>query len=194
MQLTEAIKVRQSIRKFSDKKADWRKIVQAIDAARYTPMAGNNFSLKFVLVKNAEKIEKLAGASQQDFVRTSYVIVVVSNDEKVKRLYGSNGEVFAKQQAGAAIQNILLTLTNFGLDSCWIGYFDEKQVKAALKIASDMKVEALIPVGFRHKGFAHKVALRPELDNVLFFDTWKNKKMSEEFRVSDLPNGERPTD
>jgi nitroreductase len=99
---------------------------------------------------------------------------------------------FAKQQAGAAIQNILLTLTNFGLDSCWIGYFAETQVKSALKIADNFNVEALIPVGFRNKGYAHKVALRPELDNVLYFDYWKNKKMSEEFRVSDLPNNERP--
>lgn len=187
MQLTEAIKARRSIKKFSDKKADWRKIIQAIDAARYTPMAGNNFSLKFILVRDTEKIEKLATAAQQDFVKTPYVVVVVSDYDKVKRLYGGNGETFAKQQAGAAINNILLTLTNFGLDSCWVGYFSEKLVKGALKISDNFSVEALIPVGYRNKGYAHKIASRPELDNVLFFDSWKNKKMSEEFRVTDLP-------
>ncbi|MBC8435028.1 nitroreductase family protein [archaeon] len=187
MQLTEAIKTRQSIKKFSDKKADWRKIVQAIDSARYTPMAGNNFSLKFILVRNVEKIEKLKAACQQDFVKTPYVIVVVSDYNKVKKLYGKNGETFGKQQAGAAINNILLTLTNFGLDSCWVGYFSEKLVKSALKISDNFTVEALIPVGYRHKGYSHKIALKTELENILFFDSWKNKKMSEEFRVSDLP-------
>lgn len=187
MQLTEAIKARQSIRKFSDKKPDWRRIIQAIDSARYTPMAGNHFSLKFILVRDPNKIEKLAEASQQDFVRTAYVVVVVSDYNQTKKLYGDNGENFAKQQAGAAIQNILLTLTNFGLDSCWVGYFADHQVKSALKIGDNFTVEALIPVGYRNKGFAHKVSDKIELDNVLYFDTWKNKKMSEEFRVSDMP-------
>jgi nitroreductase len=187
MQLTEAIKARRSIKKFSDKKADWRRIIQAIDAARYTPMAGNHFSLKFILVRDADKIEKLAAAAQQDCVKTPYVVVVVSDYNQVKKLYGDNGERFGKQQAGAAIQNILLTLTNFGLDSCWVGYFAEHQVKSTLKIGDNFTVEALIPVGYRHKGYAHKIAEKTELDNVLYFDTWKNKKMSEEFRVSDMP-------
>lgn len=189
MQLKEAIQARQSIKKFSDKKPDWRKIIHAIDSARYAPMAGNNFSVKFILVRDEKKIEELVKASQQDLVRTSYVIVVVSDDEKVKKLYDERGKGYAKQQAGAAIQNILLSLTDLGLDACWVGHFYEQQIKSALEIPENMSVEALIPVGFRSKAFAHTKASKTELDNLLYFDEWKNKKMSEEFRLSDMPKG-----
>ena len=125
MDLKEVIKTRRSIKKYSDKKADWRKIVQAVDSARYAPMAGNNFSLKFVLVSDKDKIQKMKDACQQEFIDTPHILVVLSDHEKVKRLYDDRGAGFASQQAGAAIQNILLTLTDRGLDACWVGYYLE---------------------------------------------------------------------
>jgi nitroreductase len=187
MQLKEAIQARQSIKKFSDRRADWRKIIHAIDSARYAPMAGNNFSLRFILVGDEKKIEQIKEATQQEFVKTPYLIVVVSDDEKVKQLYDERGKGYAKQQAGAAIQNVLLSLTDFGIDSCWVGHFYEEKIKNTLDISEKMSVEAVIPVGFRSKAYGHSKAKKTELDNVLFFDKWKNKKMSEEFRVSDMP-------
>lgn len=192
MDLKEAIKSRQSIKKFSNKKADWRKIVQAIDSARYAPMAGNNFSCKFVLVSEQDKIEKIKDACQQEFIITDYIIVVASDHEKVERLYDDRGAGFASQQAGAAIQNILLTLTDRGLDACWVGYYVESQVKEAVGVPDSWVIEAVIPVGIRHKAYNHKKADKTDLDNLLYFEKWKNKKMRPEIEVSDVARGERP--
>ena len=151
MQLDEAVKTRKSVRRFSDKKPDWRKIIKAIDLARFAPMAGNLFSLKFILVQDKDKIEKLKEACQQDFVSTHYVVVVVSDDEKVKRSYGDLGEKFAREQAGAAIENFLLGLNEQGLATCWVGYFVESQVKKILSIPDNFTVEALFPIGYESK-------------------------------------------
>ncbi len=60
MDLDKAIKSRKSVKKFKDKKPDWRDIIEVIDSMRYAPMAGNNFSLKFILVDNKEKIKKIS--------------------------------------------------------------------------------------------------------------------------------------
>ena len=56
MDLTKAIQSRRSVRKFKDKKPNWRDIIECIDSMRYAPMAGNNFTLKFILVTDEEKI------------------------------------------------------------------------------------------------------------------------------------------
>jgi len=190
MDLKEAIKTRQSIKKFSDKKADWRKIVQAIDSARYAPMAGNNFSLRFVLVSEEDKIKKIKAACQQDFVNTPFVLVVASDHGKVEGLYDDRGAGFASQQSGAAIENILLTLVDRCLDACWVGYYVEDQIRAAVGIPDKWTVEAIIPIGLRSKAHSHKKSLKPELDNVLYFDKWKNKTMNPQLRVNDMPVNE----
>ena len=58
MQLKEAIEQRHSTRKFSTKKPDWRDILECIDSARFAPMAGGNYSLKFILVDDKKSIQK----------------------------------------------------------------------------------------------------------------------------------------
>ncbi len=68
MQLKDAVENRKSVRKFHHKKPDWRKIIRAIDSARFAPSAGNNFVIRFILVSDEKKIEKLGEASQQPFV------------------------------------------------------------------------------------------------------------------------------
>ena len=184
MQLEKAIKTRKSVRRFGSGKPDWRKIIRAIDAGRFAPMAGNLFSLKFILVKDGEKIKELEEASQQDFISGApYVLVVVSDDAKVKRSYDSRGLRYARQQAGAAIENILLALNSLGLVTCWVGAFVDAQVKRTLEIPAGFKVEALFPIGKGTK-VQTKDKDKPELENVLFFDKWDNKHFEPRTRVS----------
>jgi nitroreductase len=177
MDLSKAIKNRHSVRKFKEKKPDWRDIVECIDVARYAPMAGGNYTLKFILVSDKEIIEKLAEASQQPFVgKVRYVVVVCSNPSRTINAYGKKGEVYVRQQAGAAMQNFWLKLVETGLSSTWVGHFVEEQVKRSLKIPENIQVEALFPVGYE---FEKKYTRREkiDLDNILYFDEYGNEKM-----------------
>ncbi len=149
MDLDKAIQNRHSVRKFKSKKPNWREIIECIDAMRYAPMAGNNFTLKFILVDDSEKIQKLAEASQQPFIsQAHYVVVVCSNPSRTKNAYGKRGEMYCRQQAGAAIQNFLLKIQEAKLATTWIGHFVESQVKRILKIPEDINVEAFFPIGY----------------------------------------------
>jgi len=60
MEFDKLIKSRKSVKKFKDKKPDWRDIIECIDSARYAPMAGNDFTLKFILIDDKEKIQRLS--------------------------------------------------------------------------------------------------------------------------------------
>ena len=68
MELNKAMQGFHNVKKFNDKKPDWRDIIEAIDAARYAPMAGDNYTLKFIIVDDKETIQKLADAAQQPFI------------------------------------------------------------------------------------------------------------------------------
>jgi nitroreductase len=181
MDLNKAIKSRKSIRHFSTKKPSWKDIIECIDSARFAPMAGNLFPLRFILVSDKDKIQKLADASQQPFVsEAQYIVVVCSDCKMVLNAYEERAEKFCRQEAGAAIQNFLLKLEEKGLKTCWVGYFIDYLIKEALKIPKDVEVEAIFPIGYESKkqGTKPKSKKRKkELDDVLFFDTYKNKRM-----------------
>ena len=177
MEFKSLIKKRASVRRFQTSKPDWRKIVQAIDAARYVPLAGNMMNFKFILVSDKDKIEWMKKASQQKFVGdVHYVVVMVSDDKKLTQSYDDRGKKFARQQSGAAIQNFLLALTDLGLATCWTGYFDEACIKRELSIPDDLVVEAIFPIGKAAAGEG-RPKRKMDLDNVLYFDKWKNKFM-----------------
>jgi len=96
MKLDNVIQSRKSVRKFKDKKPDWRDIIECIDAARYAPMAGNNFTLKFILVDDKEKINKLAEASQQPFIsQVKYIVVACSNPSRTENAYDNREKFIA---------------------------------------------------------------------------------------------------
>jgi len=184
MQLREAIKKRRSYRKFAKSKPDWRRIIRAIDAARYAPAAGNHFVLRFILVSDKKKIEKIGKATQQDFVsNASYLVVCVSDDSKLVKLYGERGKRYASQQAGAAIQNFLLWLTQEKLITTWVGHFADDQVKEELNVPNKMTVEAVFPIGKRLKVSKPKEKSVSDLENLLYFDSWGNKYMEPKTRV-----------
>lgn len=176
MRVDEAIMSRKSVRKFASKKPDWRTVIECIDSMRFAPTAGKNFTLKIILVSDKKKIQKIANAAEQSFIATAhYVVVVYSDPERLSNLFGQRAKIYQRQQAGAAIENFLLSVENRGLATCWVGHFDENQIRLALKIPEKMEVEAVFPVGFE-LGMTNMKDKIP-LDRILFFDAHNVKKM-----------------
>ena len=149
MELDKVIEARHSCRRFSTKKPNWADIIECVDAANKAPQAGNIPVIKFIIVDDPEKIQKLADAAQQDFVSTAgYVVVVCSNPTQLQRSYDERGVTYSRQQAGAAIENFMLKLTEIGLATCWVGAFVDEMVKHALTIPDEVLVQAILPIGY----------------------------------------------
>jgi len=177
MTLDKAIKNRHSVRSFSTKKVNWRHIIKAIDMARLAPLAGNIPTLKFLVLTEDEKIKALSDVCHQDFIGTAdYVVMICSEPAQPIRSYGKRGAKYTTQQAGAAIENFLLTITELGLGTCWVGAFDEEAVKLALQIPEKVIIEGIFPIGYEMPPKV-KQKPKPSLDNVLYFNVWKNKYM-----------------
>jgi nitroreductase len=177
MDLNKVIKERHCVRNFkTSKKPNYKEVIEAIEAATKAPLAGNIYAVKYILVQDKEKIKALATACQQDFVGSvDFIIVVCSDNKDVIRNYYERGKIYARQQAGAAIENLFLKITDLGLSTCWVGAFSDETIKRILKIPDNIDVEAIFPIGYELGKTEQET--KPDLDRVLFFDEWKNKFM-----------------
>lgn len=160
-------------------KPDWRKVMRAIDYARFVPKAGNKNVSTFLIVTNEAKIKMLSEASQQKFVGdVKMVVVVVSNEAKLVQSYDDRGKRYAPQQSGAAIENFLLGLVEQKLDTIWVGHFYPEQIHRELKIPDKMKIEAIFPIGRLRKNVTLKDKLKPSMDEMVYFEKWGGKMMN----------------
>lgn len=147
----DAILGRRSNRRFKSENIPQATIGRILDAAIWAPSAGNIQPWHFYVVKNDEKKEMLAiAALNQRFVSKAPInIVVCAIPQKSGLKYGGRGaELYCLQDTGAAIQNILLAATGYGLATCWVGAFDEVAVKAALDMPDEFRPVAIIPLGY----------------------------------------------
>lgn len=177
MQLQKAIKKRRSIRIFKNKKPDWRDILDCLDTTRFAPMAGGYFTLKFLIIEEKKDIELIAKLSDQDFIQDApYVIIFISDSSVAEKAFPERYQNFIKQQAGAAIQNFLLSITDKGLATCWIGHFNKEKITKEFKIKGD--IEALFPVGYA-KDEPKTKEIEPSLYNRTFFHEFGNKRIQE---------------
>jgi len=151
MEVLEAIRKRRSIRSFKSVDVPEDVVEKLIDAARWAPSAGNIQPWEFVIVRGSETKRKLATAAlNQTFIsEASVVIVVCANRDRSSRGYGSRGEtLYCIQDTAAATQNILLTATALGLGSCWVGAFNEEEVRKVIKAPREIRPVAIIPIGY----------------------------------------------
>ena len=177
MEFDKVVNSRKSVRFFKKtKKVDYRKVIDVLESGLKVPLAGNIYSLRYILVSDKNVIKELADACQQDFIAdVDYLIVVCSDKKSLEKSYYDRGIIYSRQQAGASIENMLLKIADLGLASCWVGAFSDLIVKRILKIPENIDVEAILPIGYE-SGKTKKL-MKPELDNVLFFDSWSNKYM-----------------
>jgi len=171
MDFDKVIDERRSIRDFSNKTVKWSDILEAIDSARKAPCAGNNFNLKFIIIKRSEAKDKIAELSEQSWIMDApYLIVVCSNETNLEGIYYERGKIYSRQQAGAAIENLLLKLTDLKLSSCWIGAYQDGIIKQILKIPPNINIEAIIAVGYAKQKI--KPPRKISLENIINWECW----------------------
>ena len=179
MDFDKVLDSRHSTRSFKDYKTGKKDVFAVLEAALKAPMAANVCTLKFVLVDEKDKVSIVAeSCPENEFIgKVSHLIVVCSNLKQAKSLFGEKAEHYAAQQAGAAIENMLLKIADLGLASCWIGGFDESAVKRILKIPGEYRVEAIIPIGKELKKPGKK--RKSNLKGLVRFNDFEEKKVFE---------------
>ena len=149
MDVQEAIRARKSIRKYSSKEIPEEKLTKMLEAMRLAPSAKNLQPWKFIIISDEEIKKKLIPACrEQTFIADAPIIVV--GCALLSEAWGGMGGYMSSYPIDLAIalDHLTLAAVEEGLGTCWIGAFDEGEVKKILEVPDDIKVIALIPLGY----------------------------------------------
>ena len=173
MELFQAIRERRSIRKYKELPVEREKIEQVLDAARLAPSWKNMQCWRFLVLTDAEKKEDMLSAFADDnpgkkaFLQAPVAIVVCANPAESDL---SHGIEYYVADAAIAFEHICLSAHALGLGTCWMGLFDEVEMKAKLNIPDGMRVVGITPLGYPDQ--EPKARPRKELSEIAFFDVW----------------------
>jgi len=176
MDLFEVLEKRYSCREYLSRDVNDLDLSKILNYASFSPSAGNLQQWNLIVVKSKEKRESLAIASlNQSWMSQAPVhLVVLGNEEYVKKFYKIRGELYCKQDCAAFIQSILLIATDLGIDSCWVGAFDNEMLKRELEIPDNLVPYAIITLGYgKEKNPNHKN--RYDINTFTFFEKYGNR-------------------
>jgi nitroreductase len=176
MDFNDLIKKRASVRSYSSNKIKIEDILELIDTANLSPTPGNLGILRYIIIEDPDKIYQISEACQQRFIANApFIIIVCSDSKECNIMYDTRAKKYVSQHAGAAIQTLLLKITDMDLASCWIGAFSESTIKDLLAIPDNIEIEAIIPVAYESKVSHTKQKRKPSLEKRVYFEKWKNK-------------------
>ena len=139
MDVFDTIKDRRSIRAYKGERIPKDKLDKLLEAARLAPSAANRQNWKFVVIENEQiKNQLVTACNNQAFVGTSSLVIAGIGDSAQK---------WHQVDLAIALEHIVLEAVELELGTCWIGAFNEDEVKKILKIPQDKKVVALLTVG-----------------------------------------------
>lgn len=170
MHFFDLIKKRRSIRSFKKLGVDDEKLEQLLNAANLAPSAGNLQAYKMVAITNDKlKQDLVDSAFGQKFIAEAPIVFVFLQDIKRSRdKYGDRGDFYSFQDAIIANTYLQLAAVELNLGTCWVGAFDEEEVKELLD--TEKRPLIITPVGYPAKGAGFETARRELEDMVEYIE------------------------
>lgn len=175
------IRTRRSIRKYTDRPVSEETVAQILESARLAPSGSNTQPWHFIVVRSEETRRKLAEVSHKQAWMVSAPVFIVCIADICARI-GVGGAVsvdekspqFELKQAirdtSIAVEHMVLEAESLGLSTCWVAWFEQKDVRPVLNIPPDKYVLNILTVGYRDE----KPNARPrkKLDAIVHYEKW----------------------
>jgi len=150
--MNEVFRKRHSTRSFKEKEIEPEKLEEILEAANSAPSAGDLKAREILVVKDKKTKESLVKATigEQKFVAEAAVVLVFfAVPLRSAARYKERGkDLYCLQDATISASFAWLQAVMLGLSCCWVGAFEENQVKDILKIKEDWRPIALLPIGY----------------------------------------------
>lgn len=173
MSVLDVMRARRSVRAYKSDPVPEEKIRRVMEAARVAPSGKNLQPWKFILVRDEEIRLKLAEASRRQLFMARAPLIVVACGYP-ERSYQRQGNYMQSWpiDVSIALEHLMLQAQEEGLGTCWIGAFEEIQVKSILGVPEGVRVLALTPLGFPDEVPGDRGRL--SLDRIVCTDTYSD--------------------
>ncbi|HPR41449.1 MAG TPA: nitroreductase family protein [Candidatus Methanofastidiosa archaeon] len=163
MDVMEAIRKRRSVRKYSNRRVDDETVGVLLEAARLAPSARNIQNRKYVVLDNIDD-EVADACNGQSWVSTAPLMMMGLIDPTVNK--------WAETDMAIAFEQVVLEAVELGLGTCWIGAFDEGKIKRIIGAPENMRVYALLSIGYPETNPSQMTSKKP-IDEIWSKDKYK---------------------
>jgi nitroreductase len=151
MNLFKIVEDRRSMRKYAETPVEEEKLHKILETANRAPSAGNLQGYEIYIVRDLEQRQALVIASwDQGFLAEAPVVLIFcANPARSAVKYGDRGAtLYSIQDATIACAYSQLAAKAQGLDTVWVGAFDEMAVSEIVHIPPDLRPIAMLPIGY----------------------------------------------
>lgn len=161
MELIEGIKGRRSVRKYEEKPLPHELIADIVEAARFAPSWKNTQCVRYIVVEDKEKIQKIASddcmlnfsfnvktAGRAPAILLLCIEKGLSGYEKDGSFSTPKGDHWQTFDAGIAAEAFCLAAHAHGVGTVIMGIFDEAKLRQIVTLPENLEIAALIPMGF----------------------------------------------
>lgn len=179
MDVFEALQKRRSVRSYQTKPVPKELIEKLLDAARISPSAKNLQPWHFIVVTETKTRNALSKGMFAHFVKDAPVVIALCGDEQAS-------PDWYMVDVSLAGENMVLAATAEGLGTCWVGSFDEADVKTVLKLPVHFRVIALLAVGYPKEKLDltaklnHLIRRRKTLPDIVSWEIYGKQPPTEE--------------
>ena len=176
MDFSELIKIRQSVRSYTDKPVEKEKIDICLEAARLAPSASNSQPWKYIVVDDEDIKNKVAEATYDKLVKFNKFaiqapVLIVIVLEKPKLITQMGIEITKREwpliDIGISTEHFCLQAAELGLGTCMIGWFDQKRIQELLSIPKKKTIGLVITLGYAPDDYALRKKNRKEKTEVI---------------------------
>jgi nitroreductase len=149
MEVLEAIRMRRSVRSYARRAIPEEVVAEMREALRAAPSACNIQPWHFIFVRDPQLRQQLGTAAHDQLWIAEAPIIVVACGwprQAYPRMGGSGNSVDI--DVAIALDHLTLAAVSQGLGTCWIGSFDEDDVKRLMQLPPAGKIVAMTPLGF----------------------------------------------
>ncbi|MBR1723613.1 MAG: nitroreductase family protein [Ruminococcus sp.] len=160
MQAKELIETRRSIRKYKDTAVSADLLREVVELASNAPSWKNSQTAGYIAVLDPQVKQQIAEqatftfSKNKDNINGAAALIVLTTADGVSgyepdgKPTTAKGEHWQSFDAGIAAQTLCLAAHEYGLGTVILGIYDEAKVKEILSLPENIKVSALIPIGY----------------------------------------------
>jgi len=168
MEFYEVIRTRRSIRSYKADPVPEESLRRVLDAARMAPSGSNRQPWKFIVVKSPEKKRRVAQAcGGQMWIDEAPIVIAAAGWKVPTNRGGYIGEKSFVMDLSIAFTQLILAARAEGLGTCWIGDFQNTELKKILELPDDLDVVAVTPLGYPDRGGFTEETSRKPLEEVV---------------------------
>lgn len=169
MQFIDLVKKRYSVRAYKPDAVEADKLEQVLEAVRLAPTAANRQPFQFLVIHTAGREEELGRIYPRPwFVQAP--IVICACGISAQAWVSQHARSFCEVDVAIAMDHLVLTATDLGLGTCWVGAFDTAAAREVLGLPDDVAPIAFTPLGYAND--EPKPKIRKPLDELIRYERW----------------------